>query len=48
VARTAARRARHFFLPGNRVVTAVRQAALWTVSRPWAARLLRASSRGRA
>ena len=48
VARTAARRARHFFLPGNRVVTAVRQAALRTVSRPWAARLLRASSRGRA
>ena len=48
VARTAARRARHFFLPGNRVVTAVRQAALRTVSRPWVARLLRASSRGRA
>jgi hypothetical protein len=48
VARTAARRARHFFLPGNRVVTAVRQAALRTVSQPWVARLLRASSRTRA
>lgn len=48
VARTAARRARHFFLPGNRVVTAVRQAALRTVSRPWVARALRASARARA
>jgi 2-polyprenyl-6-methoxyphenol hydroxylase-like FAD-dependent oxidoreductase len=48
VARTVARRARHFFLPGNRVVTAVRRAALWTVSRPWVAQLLRASSQGRA
>jgi 2-polyprenyl-6-methoxyphenol hydroxylase-like FAD-dependent oxidoreductase len=47
-ARTAARRARHFFLPGNRVVTAVRRAALRTVSQPWVARLLRASSRTRA
>ncbi|WP_211190601.1 FAD-dependent oxidoreductase [Actinomycetospora sp. TBRC 11914] len=45
VARTAARRARHFFLPDNRVVTAVRQAALRTISEPWVARLLRAVSR---
>jgi 2-polyprenyl-6-methoxyphenol hydroxylase-like FAD-dependent oxidoreductase len=45
VARTAARRARHFFLPGNRLVTAVRGAALRTVSRPWVARLLRGISR---
>ncbi|HEY2195534.1 MAG TPA: hypothetical protein VGH76_24980 [Actinomycetospora sp.] len=46
VARTAARRARHFFLPDNRLVTAVRQAALRTLSQPWAARLLRALPRG--
>jgi 2-polyprenyl-6-methoxyphenol hydroxylase-like FAD-dependent oxidoreductase len=48
VARTSARRARHFFLPGNRVVAAVRRAALRAASRPWVARLVRASSRTRA
>ncbi|MCD2195908.1 FAD-dependent monooxygenase [Actinomycetospora endophytica] len=41
VARSAARRARHFFLPGNRVVTALRQTALRAVSEPWVAWLLR-------
>jgi 2-polyprenyl-6-methoxyphenol hydroxylase-like FAD-dependent oxidoreductase len=45
VARTAARRARHFFLPGNRVVTALRQAALRTVSEPWVAWLFHAAGR---
>ena len=45
VARTAARRARHFFLPGNRLVTAVRQAALRTASLPWVARVLRGAPR---
>jgi 2-polyprenyl-6-methoxyphenol hydroxylase-like FAD-dependent oxidoreductase len=45
VARTAARRARHFFLPGNRVVTALRQAALRVASQPWAAGLLRTAGR---
>jgi 2-polyprenyl-6-methoxyphenol hydroxylase-like FAD-dependent oxidoreductase len=45
VARSAARRARHFFLPGNRVVTALRQAALQVVSQPWVAQVLRAAGR---
>jgi 2-polyprenyl-6-methoxyphenol hydroxylase-like FAD-dependent oxidoreductase len=44
-ARTAARRARHFFLPDNRLVTAVRRAALRTLSQPWVARSLRVVSR---
>ncbi len=44
-ARTAARRARHFFLPGNRLVTALRQGALRTVSWPWVAWLLRPARR---
>jgi 2-polyprenyl-6-methoxyphenol hydroxylase-like FAD-dependent oxidoreductase len=44
-ARTAARRARHFFLPGNRAVTALRQAALRTVSEPWVAWVLRTAGR---
>lgn len=45
VARSAARRARHFFLPGNRVITALRQAALRVVSQPWVAWVLRIAGR---
>jgi 2-polyprenyl-6-methoxyphenol hydroxylase-like FAD-dependent oxidoreductase len=45
VARTAARRARHFFLPGNRVITRLRQAALRTASVPWVATVLRTATR---
>jgi 2-polyprenyl-6-methoxyphenol hydroxylase-like FAD-dependent oxidoreductase len=48
VARTAARRARHFFLPGNRVIAALRQAALRVVSQPWVARRLRPARADRA
>lgn len=40
-ARSAARRARHFFLPGNRVVAAIRGAALRVASWRPVARLLR-------
>lgn len=43
-ARVAARRARHFFLPGNRLVAAVRQAALRVASWPPAGRALQAVS----
>ncbi|MDL5158816.1 FAD-dependent oxidoreductase [Actinomycetospora termitidis] len=46
-ARTAARRARHFFLPGNRVVTAVRAVALWVASWPLVSRVFGSGSRTR-
>lgn len=45
VAYTAARRARHFFLPGNRLVAGLRQAALRAASEPWAAWLVRTVTR---
>ncbi|WP_169510926.1 FAD-dependent monooxygenase [Actinomycetospora chiangmaiensis] len=44
-ARTAARRARHFFLPGNRVVTALRATALRVASRPIVSRLFGSGAR---
>lgn len=47
-ARSAARRARHFFLPGNRLVAALRWSALWFASRPAVGRALRALNGGRA
>ncbi|WP_433803253.1 FAD-dependent oxidoreductase [Actinomycetospora sp. CA-084318] len=46
-ARTAARRARHFFLPGNRVVTALRAVALRVASWPIASRLFGSGARTR-
>ncbi|MEJ2871384.1 FAD-dependent monooxygenase [Actinomycetospora sp. OC33-EN08] len=46
-ARSAARRARHFFLPGNRVVTAVRAVAMWVASWPIVSRVFGSGARTR-
>jgi 2-polyprenyl-6-methoxyphenol hydroxylase-like FAD-dependent oxidoreductase len=46
-ARTAARRARHFFLPGNRLITALRGLALRVASWPVVSRVFGSGARAR-